>query len=64
MEIKLKDKTLQIIFSDNGKGFDLETLKRKNGLLNMQKRALKIKGQLLIESNNGTQIKFIGKKLI
>ena len=64
-EVKLsifqKGKTLEIRLTDNGVGVDLENVKRKNGLLNMRKRAEKIKGVLLIEKNKGTQIRFEGQ---
>lgn len=42
--------------SDDGKGFDLKTVKRGNGLNNMEKRALEINGDFDIESqqNQGT----------
>jgi len=44
--------------SDNGKGFDLNTVKRGNGLSNMEKRALEINGNLKIKPslNEGTVI--------
>ena len=47
---------------DNGKGFDITQHKRGNGLLNMQKRAGFLKGELSIVSNPGQgtsiQLKF------
>ena len=48
-----------LIVKDNGKGFDLRTVKRGDGLNNMQKRADKIKAQLSISSvpGKGTAIK-------
>ncbi len=55
-----KKNYLIIQFSDNGKGFDQENLKRKNGLLNMQKRADRIGGELVVTSKKGTKIKFKG----
>lgn len=63
LKIKTKKNKLKIIFSDNGKGFDSATLKRKNGLLNMHKRANKIDGNLTIEAINGTEITFISKPI-
>ncbi len=64
LKIKVKKKRLKIIFSDNGKGFDSATLKRKNGLLNMDKRAQKIEGNLTIEAINGTEIIFTSKPIV
>lgn len=54
-------KTLKICFSDNGVGFDASELKRKNGLLNMEKRTMKIGGELIVDSQDGTSILFKGK---
>ena len=53
-----KNKMLLIV-NDNGKGFDLRTVKRGDGLNNMQKRADKIKAQLSISSipGKGTTVK-------
>ena len=64
LKIKVKKKRLKIIFSDNGKGFDSATLKRKNGLLNMDKRAQKIEGNLTIEAINGTEMIFTSKPIV
>lgn len=64
LKIKVKKNKLKIIFSDNGKGFDTATLKRKNGLLNMNKRAQKIEGHLTIEAINGTEIIFTSKPIV
>ncbi len=38
---------------DEGKGFDVKSIKKNTGLLSMMKRAEKIKGKLLIESEIG-----------
>ncbi|MEZ5017187.1 MAG: two-component regulator propeller domain-containing protein [Flavipsychrobacter sp.] len=59
MEAALKpDHILQIILSDDGKGFDIETVERGNGLHNMENRAKRINGKLYIDSfkNKGTAI--------
>ncbi|NNT71989.1 tetratricopeptide repeat protein [Flavobacterium sp. IMCC34852] len=48
---------IQIAVSDDGKGFDLNTVEKGNGLLNMQKRIDEIHGELDIQSSaNGTKI--------
>ena len=39
--------------SDNGKGFDLDKIKRGNGLNNLEKRAKEIGGQIDIKSEPG-----------
>lgn len=57
----LNDDLLMISLKDDGLGFDLENLKRKNGLLNMQNRAKKISGELIIENQQGIQITFKGQ---
>jgi signal transduction histidine kinase len=49
---------LNIIVSDNGKGFDREKIKPGNGLYNMQKRMQQVKGNLEVESANGTRLHF------
>ena len=51
-------KSLLFKVSDNGKGFNLETIKKGNGLNNMQKRIHDIGGEFSITSNetDGTQI--------
>ncbi|MEW7280511.1 two-component regulator propeller domain-containing protein [Aquimarina sp. 2201CG1-2-11] len=54
------ENTLKITFTDNGKGFDINNLKRKNGLNNIHKRAHRIGGKLTIKSIPGTSIEFLG----
>ena len=39
--------------NDNGKGFDMEKIKRGNGLNNLEKRAKEIGGQITIKSEPG-----------
>ena len=39
--------------NDNGKGFDMEEIKRGNGLSNLEKRAKEIGGQITIKSEPG-----------
>lgn len=50
---------LEFIISDNGKGFNINTIELGHGLENMQKRADEIKGDLVINSEpqKGTTIK-------
>ncbi|WP_431136319.1 tetratricopeptide repeat-containing sensor histidine kinase [Psychroserpens mesophilus] len=49
---------LKIIISDNGKGFQINTVEKGSGLINMKKRAKYIGGELAVisESNKGTQV--------
>lgn len=63
LKFEFKNNTLIINCIDNGKGISKTELSSKNGLLNMNKRADKIKGKLTIESeiNVGTTISFTGK---
>ena len=56
----LRENVLTIETKDNGQGFTYETIKRKNGIINMQRRAAKIGGELIIESLNNTRVIFIG----
>ena len=52
------DQILTIVVEDNGKGFQLEKIKRGMGLVNIEKRVEKIHGELVIDSapQNGTTI--------
>lgn len=54
----LEGHQLNIVVSDNGKGFDRQKVKLGNGLHNMQKRIGQLKGSLEIDSSNGTQLHF------
>lgn len=49
---------LQIVISDDGDGFDVNSIAKGNGLMNMQKRISDIGGELLIDSDQreGTKI--------
>ncbi len=57
----LKKNSLKIICDDNGLGFDQNKIKRKNGLSNIQKRAKKLNGELIVISTQGTHISFTGE---
>ena len=60
VNIKKNKEKIRILISDNGQGFDLETIEKGNGLKNMQKRILDINGEFNISSNNqGTTIEII-----
>ncbi len=56
-------KTISFTLSDNGKGFNPEKIKKGNGLNNMEMRAKKLGGTIIITSKIGigTEIKFVGK---
>jgi signal transduction histidine kinase len=56
--VGLDDGTLTLDVRDNGKGFDPETTRKGNGLVNLQRRADMLKGGLLIRSasNEGTHV--------
>ena len=57
IKINKKEDLIKISIQDNGSGFDLETIDKGNGLLNMQKRMEEIGGNLTINSTNvGTVI--------
>jgi signal transduction histidine kinase len=58
------EKNLIIKISDNGIGFDLNSIELGNGLENMQKRAAEINGKINIQSkiNAGTQIEIVCDK--
>ncbi len=63
LKIQTSGNNLTVIFSDNGKGFDLNHEKMGNGLMNMKNRAKEIGGKIEYFSveNKGTTIKFTGK---
>lgn len=48
--LNLKSRFLKMEINDNGKGFDPGTIKRGNGLNNLEKRAKEIGGQIEIKS--------------
>ncbi len=52
---------LKFTVTDNGKGFDLETIQKGNGLHNMQKRSQGIGGDIQIDTNQneGTKVTLI-----
>ena len=52
---RINDK-INIEITDNGIGFNKETIIMGNGLQNMQKRIAEINGSFNIETENGTKI--------
>lgn len=44
---------LEMVISDNGNGFDVDAPHSRNGLKNMQKRTLEIKGEIAVKSMSG-----------
>jgi len=53
LHLNLKSRFLKMEISDNGKGFDIDKVKRGNGLNNLEKRAKEIGGQIDIKSEPG-----------
>lgn len=51
--LNLRGRYLKMEVSDNGKGFDMDEIKRGNGLNNLEKRAKEIGGQINIKSEPG-----------
>lgn len=58
ISVLTKDDVLEVIISDNGKGFDPQKIEYGNGLKNIKARAKKLGAKLTIESkiNDGTTI--------
>ena len=58
VQVKPNENGITIEISDNGKGFDLDTIDLGNGIVNMQKRIEEIGGVFKIQSelDKGTQI--------
>jgi len=63
LTMKELDKKIEFSICDNGKGFDAVTIKKGNGLMNMQQRAADIKGMFSLQtaSGRGTTISLICK---
>jgi two-component system, NarL family, sensor histidine kinase UhpB len=63
VEVKTDDHTVRLVVSDNGKGFDKETVRQGNGIQNMKQRAAKWNGQLVVTaaSGKGVRIELIMK---
>jgi signal transduction histidine kinase len=51
--LNLKSRFLKMELNDNGKGFDMEKIRRGNGLSNLEKRTKEIGGQITIKSQPG-----------
>ena len=65
--IEEKGGRLQMVITDDGKGFDIEMNKRKPGLVRMRERAASINGELTIHSeiDKGTRICVsVGKNIL
>ena len=58
VQVKVTDNQLNMLISDNGKGFDRASLRAGNGLHNMEQRAGTAGGQLSVRSapGSGTQV--------
>jgi signal transduction histidine kinase len=58
LQISIVDKNVEISISDNGIGFDMNNVKKGNGLWNMKQRAKELNGKFDIKANNnnGTYI--------
>jgi signal transduction histidine kinase len=61
LEMIQLDHRLEIVITDNGHGFAWNTIRRRNGLANLQDRLQALDGQCHIESQmgHGTTVKFI-----
>ncbi|MGZ3939541.1 MAG: sensor histidine kinase, partial [Flavisolibacter sp.] len=61
--ITQQNRYLKMVVEDNGCGFDIHTIKKGNGLDNLQKRAVEIKGKVCIssEKGKGTRIDLVVK---
>jgi len=50
IKLELEEGKLNLMIKDDGKGFDMETTKKGNGLFNMQQRAKMMGGDMVINS--------------
>ena len=57
--VKTDKKTMVLIITDDGTGFDIDKKQSGNGLKNMHRRAAALQGNLVIQSvlGNGTTVK-------
>jgi signal transduction histidine kinase len=53
LDVKESHNLFEITIVDNGKGFDVEKIKRGNGLDNMQKRADELNADYSVQSKSG-----------
>ncbi|HEY8929403.1 MAG TPA: triple tyrosine motif-containing protein [Mucilaginibacter sp.] len=53
LSVKKVNNQLELVISDNGKGFDIDAKNNRNGLKNMQKRAAEIQGKLEVTTQQG-----------
>lgn len=59
LELNQIDKDVSLIYEDNGKGFDLNSVKKGMGLNNMEKRTEKLGGDFKVDSRPGHGSTFI-----
>jgi len=61
VKLALIGTNLEITVSDNGSGFDIDSISRGNGLGNMQQRAETLKGKFQVQSKpgNGTSVQVV-----
>ena len=61
LQISQLDDRLHIVITDNGRGFDWNSVRRGNGLTNLQERLQAMRGECRFESHpgSGTTVKFI-----
>ena len=64
IDISESQEHLEFEITDNGKGFDINTVELGNGLENMQRRINEVGGNITINSqpNKGTSIKIVCSK--
>jgi signal transduction histidine kinase len=64
-KVRFENRVLEILVSDNGRGFDIDSVELGNGLANIRERMAAIGGQVSIDSqpNRGTEVRFIIKIL-
>ncbi len=61
--VEVKNSSLIVNFKDDGIGFDIDNIKKGNGLVNIEKRAKLVKGEITIDSTpgKGTKLFFSSK---
>lgn len=59
--LKYEDRLLKLVVQDDGKGMDVDNVKKGNGLVNIQKRADQLKGDITLKTSEGFGTRWILK---
>ena len=63
VEMKLSSKKFEMMIKDNGKGFDIDKVRKGNGLKNMEMRSESIGSEIIFKNDNGFSVQVIKDKI-